>query len=133
MEHDMIRKSYADIPGVLMDKPGFNGMTARFALTRDDGMPRYALRIMEFAPGGHTSLHAHAEEHEFFFIEGEPAIVDGDGRETRLAPGDAVYTAPHEIHQIRNVGTAVMRMVCTIPILPGGDGKATTRQSGQNY
>jgi mannose-6-phosphate isomerase-like protein (cupin superfamily) len=121
----MIRKSYADIPGILMDKTGFSGMTARFALTRDDRMPHYALRIMEFAPGGHTSLHSHPEEHEFFFIEGEPAIVDGDGKETRLTAGDAVYTAPHELHQIRNVGTVVMRMVCTIPILPGGDGKTT--------
>lgn len=129
----MIRKTYAEIPGVAMDKPGFSGMTARFALTREDGMPHYALRIMEFAPGGHTSLHAHAEEHEFFFLEGEPAIVDSNGNETRLAAGDAVYTAPHEPHQIRNVGSTVMRMVCTIPILPGGDGKSTTQQSGEAY
>jgi quercetin dioxygenase-like cupin family protein len=129
----MIKKAYADIPGMLMNKPGFQGMTARFALTRDDGMPNYALRIMEFAPGGHTSLHAHAEEHEFYFIEGEPAIVDGTGKETRLASGDVAYVAPHEVHQIRNVGKGVMRMVCTIPILEGGDGKATTQQSGGAY
>jgi quercetin dioxygenase-like cupin family protein len=122
----MIRKAAADVPDVFMDKPGFAGMTARFALTRDDGMPNYALRIMEFAPGGHTSLHAHVEEHAFFFLEGEPAIVDGDGRETRLAAGDAVYVAPGEPHQLRNLGDRLMRVVCTIPILPGGDGKATT-------
>lgn len=129
----MIKKSSTAIPGIRIDKPGFAGMTARFALTRDDGMAHYALRIMEFAPGGHTSLHAHAEEHEFYFIEGAPAIVDGEGRETPLAPGDVVYTAPHELHQIRNVGNGVMRMVCTIPILPGGDGKETTQQSGGAY
>ena len=99
-----------------MDRPGFQGMTARFALTRADGMPRYAMRIMEFAPGGHTSLHAHAEEHEFYFIEGEPAIVDGDGNETRLASGDVVYVAPYEAHQLRNAGAATMRVVCTIPL-----------------
>lgn len=96
-------------------------------------MPNYALRIMEFAPGGHTSLHAHAEEHEFYFIEGEPAIADGEGKETRLASGDVVYVAPHELHQIRNVGTGIMRMVCTIAILEGGDGKTTTQQSGGKY
>lgn len=55
----MIQKHYADIPGVPMKKPGFKGMTAHFALIRDDGMPHYALRIMEFAPGGYTSLHRH--------------------------------------------------------------------------
>jgi quercetin dioxygenase-like cupin family protein len=133
MENIMIRKTYADIPAVPMDKPGFQGMTARFALTREDGMPNYALRIMEFAPGGHTSLHSHGEEHEFYFIEGEPAIADADGNETRLAVGDVVYVSPHEIHQIRNVGAGVMRMVCTIPILEGGDGKVTTPQSGEKY
>lgn len=122
----MIRKRGAEIAGVEMNKPGFRGMTARFALTRDDGMPNYAMRIMEFAPGGCTSLHAHAEEHEFYFIEGEPAIVDGAGHETRLARGDVVYVAPHEAHQLVNVGEGQMRVVCTIPILAGGDGKATT-------
>lgn len=122
----MIRKAGSEIPGVAMDRPGFRGMTARFALTRADGMPRYAMRIMEFAPGGRTSLHAHAEEHEFYFIEGEPAIVDGDGNETRLASGDVVYVAPYEAHQLRNAGATTMRVVCTIPLLEGGDGKATT-------
>ena len=92
-------------------------------------MPNYALRIMEFAPSGHTSLHAHAEEHEFFFLEGEPAVVDGAGEETGLAAGDVLYVAPHEVHQLRNRGAGIMRVVCTIPILKGGDGKATTGQS----
>jgi quercetin dioxygenase-like cupin family protein len=122
----MIRKRSAEVPGVEMDKPGFRGMTARFALTRDDGMPNYAMRIMEFAPGGYTSLHAHLEEHEFYFIDGRPAIVDGAGNETPVDSGDVVYVAPNEPHQLRNRGDAPMRVVCTIPILPGGDGKATT-------
>jgi quercetin dioxygenase-like cupin family protein len=122
----MIRKRCAEIPRVTMDKPGFRGMTARFALTRDDGMPNYAMRIMEFAPGGCTSLHAHPEEHEFYFIDGRPAIVDGAGNETRLASGDVVYVAPNEPHQLRNLGDEPMRVVCTIPILSGGDGKTTT-------
>jgi len=122
----MIRKASAEVPGVTIDKPGFRGMTARFALTRDDGMPNYAMRIMEFSPGGHTSLHAHREEHEFYFVDGEPAIVDGAGNETRLACGDVVYVGPDEPHQLHNLGASPMRVVCTIPILPGGDGKATT-------
>ena len=96
-------------------------------------MPNYALRIMEFEEGGHTSLHAHAEEHEFYFIEGEAAIADGAGREIRLAAGDVVDVAPHELHRIRNTGKGAMRVVCTIPILEGGDGITTTQQSGEAY
>ncbi|MDC7786641.1 cupin domain-containing protein [Rhodoplanes sp. TEM] len=125
----MIRKNVQDIPAVYVDKEGFNGMSARFALTKDDGCPNYAMRVMEFAPGGHTSLHSHLEEHEFFFPEGEPAIVDGNGKETRLKPGDLVYTAPNEVHQLRNLGASTMRVICTIPILPGGDGKSTRKGS----
>jgi quercetin dioxygenase-like cupin family protein len=121
----MIRKNVQDVPAVVVNKDGFRGMSARFALTRADGCPNYAMRVMEFAPGGHTSLHAHQEEHEFFFPEGEPVLVDGQGRETRLRPGDLVYVAPNEAHQIRNVGDAPLRVICTIPILPGGDGKST--------
>lgn len=129
----MIKKTFTEIPGVVMDKPGFNAMTAHFALTRDDGMPHYALRIMEFAPGGHTSLHGHLEEHEFYLVEGEALIVDGDGKQMPLLPGDVLYTAPNELHQIKNSGEKVMRLVCTIPILAGGDGKTTTQQTGVRY
>ena len=129
----MLKKATHEIPAVAMDKPGFKGMTARFALTRDDGMPNYALRIMEFAPGGHTSLHAHAEEHEFYFLEGEAAIADGTGCETPMTPGDIAYIAPNELHQLKNIGVAPMRVVCTIPILEGGDGKITTNQTFGAY
>lgn len=129
----MIKKKVSDVPGVSMDKPGFAGMTARFALVKDDGMPHYAMRIMEFAPGGYTSLHAHLEEHEFYLIEGEGVLVYGDGQKTDIAAGDVFYTAPNEPHQIKNVGKNILRVVCTIPILDGGDGKSTTHQSVGRY
>jgi quercetin dioxygenase-like cupin family protein len=101
-------------------------MTARYALTREDGCPRYAMRLMEFEPGGCTSLHAHPEEHEFYFLDGEPVLVGAGGLETPVRPGEFVYVLPDEPHQIRNNGRTRMRVVCTIPILPGGDGKHTT-------
>jgi mannose-6-phosphate isomerase-like protein (cupin superfamily) len=61
-----------------------------------------------------------------YFLEGEAAIVDGNGKETRLHVGDFVYVLPNELHQIKNVGGTKMKMICTIPILPGGNGKNTT-------
>jgi hypothetical protein len=51
----MILKHASDIPAVPMIKPGFSGMQARFLLTADDGCPHYAMRLMEFAPGGHMA------------------------------------------------------------------------------
>ena len=119
----MKKKHSAEVQPVEIKTNGFKGMSARYLWTKDDECPNYALRMMEFEPGGHTSCHAHAEEHEFYFLEGEPAFVDADGNETLLVPGDTLYTAPNELHQIKNVGTTTMKMICTIPILPGGDGK----------
>lgn len=126
----MILKSLKDIPAFNIDGEGFSGVSARWALTKDDGCPNYAMRVIEFAPGGHTSLHAHMEEHELYFPEGEPAIVDKDGNEIRLTPGAFVYMAPNEMHQIKNLGQTPMRIICTIPILSGGNGKVTHNGSG---
>ncbi len=128
-KHTMLKKHVEEVPTTIITKEGFRGMTARFALTKDDGCPNYAMRIMEFEPEGYTSLHAHPEEHEFFFLEGEAAFIGGCGNETRLEAGDFVYVRPNEAHQIRNIGTARLRIICTIPILPGGDGKSTIAQS----
>jgi quercetin dioxygenase-like cupin family protein len=124
----MLRKHFEDVPAIPITKEGFREMTARFALTKEDGCPNYAMRIMEFAPGGCTSLHAHPEEHEFFFLEGDAAIVGGCGTETRLQAGDFAYVRSNEPHQIRNLGATPVRVICTIPILPGGDGKSTIAQ-----
>jgi quercetin dioxygenase-like cupin family protein len=119
----MKKKHVSDVKPIEVNKDGFRGMSARYLWTKDDGCENYALRLMEFEPGGHTSFHSHAEEHEFYFLEGEPAYVDADGKQTLLVPGDTIYTAPNETHQIKNVGSTTMKMICTIPILPGGDGK----------
>ncbi|MDR3554110.1 MAG: cupin domain-containing protein [Syntrophobacteraceae bacterium] len=119
----MKRKHIAEVKSVEVDHEGFKGMSARYLWTAVDGCPHYAMRIMEFEPGGYTSYHSHLEEHEFYFLEGEAAYVDGEGNEIRVSPGDGIYCPPDEPHQIKNVGKTEMKLVCTIPILPGGDGK----------
>lgn len=108
------------------DSDGFKGMTANWLWTAEDGMKHFAMRLMEFEAGGYTSFHDHLEEHQFYFLEGQPAFIDSKGDEYRFDPGDTLYCGPDEPHQIKNVGTTLMRMICMIPILPGGNGKATT-------
>src|SRR5271169_5666904 len=127
----MIRKHFTEVPRTLITREGFDGMHARFALIKEDGCPNYAMRIMEFEPGGHTALHAHEEEHEFYFLKGEPAYVDCNGNETSLKPGDMVFVPSNEPHQLKNLGKTEMLVVCTIPILAGGDGKSTRESSGK--
>ena len=130
----MIRKSSADVAPIEMMRTGFKGMHARYLWSTDDGPQKFAMRLMEFEPYGHTSYHKHLEEHQFYFLEGEPAYVGADGNEIRLEPEDTIYTAPDEEHQIKNVGSTVMKMICMIPILPGGDGKyPAPRHDGKDY
>lgn len=121
----MIKKHYTDVKRIENKIEGFKGMFQRFLWTKDDGCQNFAMRLMEFEPNGHTSYHSHLEEHEFFFLEGEAEYIDADGNETRLRPGDTVYVPPEEPHQLKNVGNNVMKVICIIPILLGGDGKKT--------
>jgi len=130
----MQKKRYKDVSPILSEKEGFKGMLQRFIWSKDDGCGRFAMRIMEFEPYGHTSYHAHLEEYDFFFLEGEPAIVNAEGNEIRLKVGDTVYVPSDEPHQIKNLGSTIMKMLCMIPILPGGDGKAPApRPDGQDH
>lgn len=110
-----------------MTQEGFKGMTARFAVTKVDGCPNDAMRIMEFEPEGHTSFHSHQEEHEFYFVEGTGEIVTDGGQTIPVRAGDLIFIAPREKHQVKNTGNTLLRLVCTIPILPGGDGIHTTQ------
>lgn len=121
----MLLKHIEDVPGTPVTAPGCAGMTAHFALTKADGCPRYAMRVMVFGPGGHTSVHGHAEEHEFYFIAGEGVHVGADGLATPARAGDLVYVPPHEVHQLKNTGAGELRVLCTIPLLGDGDGRRT--------
>jgi len=82
-------------------------MQARFLLTADDGCPRYAMRLMEFAHRCHCSFHNHTEEHEIYIPEGE-GILKTDN-EFAIRTGDAILLMPCELHQIRNTGTGILR------------------------
>ena len=122
----MILKHAADVPAEPMNKPGFSGMHARFLLTAGDGCPRYALRLMEIAPGGYCSFHRHKEEHEMFFFEGEGILKTDGEKEIRIRAGDALLLIPCEFHQIRNSGSGMLKMICTVPLFAGKTGRETT-------
>ncbi|MCX6690840.1 MAG: cupin domain-containing protein [Methanoregula sp.] len=122
----MILKHAADVPAEPMNKPGFSGMNACFLLTAGDGCPRYALRLMEIAPGGYCSFHRHKEEHEMFFFEGEGILKTDGEKEIRIRAGDALLLMPCEFHQIRNSGSGILKMICTVPLFAGKTGRETT-------
>ncbi len=126
----MFRKHDSEVERHASKSEEFKGFFIRYLWTKDDGCPNFAMRMMEIEPRGHTSYHSHFEEHEFYFVAGEPAHVDEKGNETKLKVGDTVYVPSDEAHQIKNVGNDVLKMICMIPILPGGDGKTPAPRPG---
>jgi quercetin dioxygenase-like cupin family protein len=102
---------------------GAAGCRVRWLVGEQDQAPNFAMREFELDPGGHTPRHFHPYEHEIYVLQGEGAIVDGD-QERPLRPGDVVYVAPDDVHQFRNTGSGLFRMLCLIP--NSAAGKAVT-------
>lgn len=112
LEGDMKKVRLKDVEG---DSPeGTKGVDFRPLLAKNIGAPNFYLRHFEIEPGGYTPKHAHEWEHEVFVIEGRGKISLKDGDE-ELAPGDAVFVEPGELHQFVNTGKTKMRLICVIP------------------
>lgn len=104
---------YQEVPAEgLADLPG---VTVRWALGRNVGAPRFALRVIELEPGAATERHAHDWEHEVYVLEGAGVVRDGSGGETVLGPGMCVYVAPGEEHQFASAMSQGLRFICVIP------------------
>jgi quercetin dioxygenase-like cupin family protein len=97
---------------------GTVGVDFRQLIAKDMRPPNFYMRLFEIAPGGHTPKHSHSWEHEVFIVKGEGEIVL-DGREEKLAEGDAVFVEPNELHQFVNSSQSVLRLICVIPKPPG--------------
>ena len=62
--------------------------------------------------GRATAPHRHPRTEEIYYVlEGHGSMRVGD--ETRaVGPGDAVAIPPGALHQVRNVGTTVLKFLC---------------------
>lgn len=59
--------------------------------------------IEEQMPAGASEvLHFHGRAQQFFFVLAGEAVMNVDGCETRLAPGEGLRILPGVPHQIRN-------------------------------
>jgi quercetin dioxygenase-like cupin family protein len=104
-----------DVPAEPVTAEGAQGVTIRWLITKDDGAPRFAMRLFEIAPGGRTPLHMHANEHEVFVLEGE-GTVWRDGKDVPVPPGSAVFVPGEEMHCFKNTGDSVFRFLCLVPV-----------------
>jgi quercetin dioxygenase-like cupin family protein len=69
------------------------------------GSPNVSIEYFE-KPVGHTSpLHSHSSEQVCIVIKGRMKVVNGDGDEDELGPGDSAWFASNEPHRVENAGT----------------------------
>lgn len=108
----MLGRDYRDV----LAEPVDDGITIRWAIGRPEGAPRFAMRVIEFAPGAVFPRHQHPYEHEIFVLEGE-GVAQGPEGEAPMRPGVALYIPPDEPHGYRNIGAEMLRFICVIPYL----------------
>ena len=114
---EMKIRHFTDVALEDVGREGFEGVKVRYVITDKEGAPHFAMRVFEFEPGGHTSLHEHPEEHEIFILEGEVAAVNDHGEESTLKPGHTLFIPPNERHQLKNPSGRAAKLICLIPLL----------------
>jgi len=108
----MIVKNSQDVEAAgFPDNPG---VTLRWVVGRDDGAPRFAMRVLEVQPGQATPHHEHWWEHEVYVLSGTGIVTGADG-EYPIAEGSVVFVPGDEKHQFRNTGTELLRFICVVP------------------
>ena len=107
-------KHYDEVEAKEVEMEGASRCKVRWLVSDQDGAPTFAMRQFELEPGGHTPKHFHPYEHEIYVLEGQGAVVDGD-RQRPLKPGDVVFVRPNDVHQFKNTGDRLLKMICLIP------------------
>ena len=107
----LIRRGDIQPEKVPADKEG-NPAEGTFRQVFIDG-PNFVLRVFTVRPGGRTPRHTHPWEHEAYILAGE-GRVEGES-EFDVAPGDAVFVAPGELHCFINAGEEDLRFICVVP------------------
>jgi quercetin dioxygenase-like cupin family protein len=78
----------------------------------EDGS-RVLTRYFEVRPGGHSTLERHEHRHTVIVLRGRGTVRLGE--ETHdIAPFDAVYVAPHTVHQFRATGEEPLGFLCVV-------------------
>ena len=118
----------ADVLGVQLGAPG--GPRTMYLLVEPEKTRTntVAMGVEDFAAGGSTPDHAHANSDEIFFV------ISGSGRATvgdesrDIAPGDAIWIPRGVRHQIVNTGTVVLRTTWTF--VPAGPEQTLEPKAG---
>jgi quercetin dioxygenase-like cupin family protein len=99
-----------------VEMQGASGVYKQLPVGSAQGAPHFSFRVFSMQPGGHTPYHEHDSEHVNYVIEGQGALVDGQGMERSLSAGDFALVLPREKHQYKNTSADTpFVMICAVP------------------
>lgn len=97
---------------------GFPGVTIRWLISKEDGAPRFAMRVFDVQPGAEIPLHDHWYEQEMFILSGKGVASGPASGEHEISAGSVLWVPPEETHSFRNDGDDVLRFICCVPLPP---------------
>ncbi|MGI9539986.1 MAG: cupin domain-containing protein [Miltoncostaeaceae bacterium] len=77
-----------------------------------DGARDCELRYFRIPAGGASALESHEHEHAILIVHGRAMVRLGD-RDESVGPGDAVFVASLELHQLTPIGDEDLGFLCT--------------------
>ncbi|MBP6785483.1 MAG: cupin domain-containing protein [Verrucomicrobiales bacterium] len=90
-----------------------DGSTIRSILDRTNApVIHQSLAEASLAPGGATERHYHRESEEIYFILEGTGLMEINGEQRTVGPGDAILIPPGEWHQIRCPDIDGIRFLC---------------------
>lgn len=107
--------NYKKVKAEKIDDPQAKDASIRWAISKEDGAPNFALRVPEIEPGGYTPYHSHEWEHEIFIKKGSGKLV-WEGKSFPLKEGDVIFIPGGEKHQFLNNSRGILEFICIIPI-----------------
>jgi quercetin dioxygenase-like cupin family protein len=107
--------NYKKVKAEKIDEPQAKDVRIRWAISKEDGAPNFALRVFELKPGGHTPYHSHKWEHEVFIKRGRGKLVC-EGKNFPLKEGDVIFIPGGEKHQFLNSSRGIFEFICIVPI-----------------
>lgn len=96
---------------------GSTGTTIQWLISKEQGAPRFAMRLFTLKPNAKIGIHGHPEEHEIYILKGQCDLIAEDETRTRVNANDVIYMPPEELHGYENVGSEELKFICVIPLL----------------
>ncbi|MBE6368857.1 MAG: cupin domain-containing protein [Lentisphaerae bacterium] len=69
---------------------------------------------LELEPGASIGFHQHEKEEEIFVVLSGRAVIDDNGTEVEVAPGDAILTGNGAGHAVKSLGPETLQLMAII-------------------